>query len=84
MACRRSKLQGVKSATWNMSSMLYSSSEVVDVLYRRKLSYVVFKRQGGKVEVSGCLALLVEDTRYFGKAVIRGLLVLLCLLLRGG
>ena len=45
---------------------------------------VVLKRQGGRVKVRGCLVLMVEDTSSFGKAVIRELLVLVCLLLRDG
>ena len=36
------------------------------------------------VEVRGCLVLLVENISSFDKAVIRGLLVLVCLLLRDG
>ena len=44
----------------------------------------VLKRRGGRVKVRGCLVLMVEDTSSFGKAVIRELLVLVCLLLRDG
>ena len=36
------------------------------------------------MKVRGCLVLIVEDTSSFGMAVIRELLVLVCLLLRGG
>ena len=36
------------------------------------------------MKVRECLVLMVEDTSSFGKAVIRGLLVLVCLLLRDG
>ena len=49
-----------------------------------RLISVVLKRRGGRVKVRGCLVLLVEDTSSFGKAVIRELLVLVCLLLRDG
>ena len=42
----------------------------------------VIKRRDGGVKVRGCLVLMVEDTSSFGKAVIRELLVLVCLLLR--
>ena len=49
-----------------------------------RLTSVVLKRRGGMVEVLGCLALLIEDTSSFDKAVIRELLVLVCLLLRDG
>ena len=37
-----------------------------------------------QVEARLCLFLLVEYTSYFSKAVIRGLLVFVCLLLRSG
>ena len=49
-----------------------------------RLISVVLKRRGGRVKVRGCLVLMVEDTSSFGKAVIRELLVLVCLLLRDG
>ena len=49
-----------------------------------KLISAVFKRRGGRVKVRGCLVLMVEDTSSFGKAVIRELLLLVCLLLRDG
>ena len=49
-----------------------------------RLISVVLKIRGGRVKVRGCLVLMVEDTSSFGKAVIRELLVLLCLLLRDG
>ena len=45
---------------------------------------LVLKRRGGRVKVLGCLVLVVEDTNDFGKAVLRELLVLVCLLLRDG
>ena len=34
------------------------------------------------MKVRGCLVLMVDDTSSFGKAVIKELLVLVCLLLR--
>ena len=36
------------------------------------------------MKVRGCLVLMVEDTSYFSKAVIKELLVLVFLLLRDG
>ena len=45
---------------------------------------IVLKRRGGRVKVRGCLVIMVEDKSSFGKAVIRELLVLVCLLLRDG
>ena len=60
MACGRSKSQEVRAATWNVSSMVCRSREVVNT--EEMLTYVVLKRQGGRVEVRGCMLLLVEDT----------------------
>ena len=84
MARQRSKSQDVRTATWNVSSMVSRFGEVVDALHRRKMISVVLKRRGGRVKVQGCLVLMVEDTSSFGNAVIKELLVLVCLLLRDG
>ena len=39
MAHQRSKSQDVRTATWNVSSMVSQSSEVVDALHRRKIDF---------------------------------------------
>ena len=39
MACRRSKSHEVRAATWNVSSMVCRSGEVVDALHRRKIDF---------------------------------------------
>ena len=51
------------------------------MLYTEGLISVVLKRRGGRVKVRGCL---VPIHVFFGKGVIRELLVLVCLLLRDG
>ena len=51
MACQRGNSWDVRAATWNVSSMVCLSGEVVDALHRKKLTYVVLKRRGGWVEV---------------------------------
>ena len=56
MANQRSKSQDVRAATWNVSSMVGRTGEVVDA--EERLISVVLKRRGGRV-VRGCLALLV-------------------------
>ena len=38
--CRRSKLQEVRAATWNVSSMVRRSAEVDCALHRRKIDEV--------------------------------------------
>ena len=62
----------IRSGEW---WMLYTEGRLISV---------VLKRRDGRVKVRGCLVLMVEDTSSFGKAVIRELLVLVCLLLRDG
>ena len=84
MARQRTKSNDVRTATWNVSSMASRYGEVVDALTEETMISVVLKSRGGRVKVRGCLVLMVEDTRSFGKAVIRELLVLVCLLLRDG
>ena len=39
MARQRSKSQDVRTATWNVSSMVNRSGEVVDALHRRKIDF---------------------------------------------
>ena len=39
MARQRSKSQDVRTATWNVSSMVSRSGEVVDALHRRKIDF---------------------------------------------
>ena len=74
MSCQRSKSQDV-------SSIVGRSGEVWTFYIEERLNFVVLKRQGGRVKVRGCCVLLVED---IGKAIIRELLVLVCLLLKDG
>ena len=56
MTNQRSKSQDVRVATWNVSSMVGRTGDVVDA--EERLISVVLKRRGGRV-VRGCLALLV-------------------------
>ena len=39
MARQRSKSQGVRTATWNVSSMVSRSGEVVEALHRKKIDF---------------------------------------------
>ena len=79
MACQRSKSHDVRTGTWNVSSMVSRSGEVVDALHRRKIDFCCAQETRWNGE---CAVLMVEDTSSFGKAVIRELLLLVCLLLR--
>ena len=44
MACQRSKSQDLKTATWNVSSMVSRSGEVVDALQRRNIDFGLCSR----------------------------------------
>ena len=49
MARQRSKSQDVRTATWNVSSMVSRSGEVVDALHRRKIDFCcLWERSTGK------------------------------------
>ena len=78
MACQRSKSQDVRAATWNVSSMVGRSGEVVDAIHRRKIDFCYAQEMRWKVESARMIDAI--DKSYFGKAVIRELLVLVCLL----
>ena len=66
MAHQRSKSHNVRAATWNVSSMVGRSGEVGGALHRETLISVELKRRGGRMEVRGCLVLMVEDISSFG------------------
>ena len=75
MSCRRSKSQEVRPATWNVSRMVCQFGEVMDALHRRKIDFCYAQEtrwKDGSARMPGAI----------GRAVIRGLLVLVCLLLR--
>ena len=82
MACHRSKSQDVRTATWNVSSMLSRSGEVVDALHRRKIDFCCAQETRWKGESARMLG--ANGRSSFDKAVIRELLVLVYLLLRDG
>ena len=42
LACQRSKSQDVRAASWNVSSMLGRSGEVLDDLHGRKIDFCLF------------------------------------------
>ena len=85
MARQRSKSQDVRTATWNVSSMVSRSGEVVDALHRRNIDFCCAQETRWKGESARMLGANGRSyTSSFGKAVIRELLVLVCLLLRDG
>ena len=54
MACRRSKSEEVRAATWNVSSMVCRSSEVVDTQHRRKSDFCCAQETRWKCEDARC------------------------------
>ena len=48
MARQRNKSQDVRAATWNVSSMVSRSGEVVDALHRRKIDFAQETRWKGE------------------------------------
>ena len=79
MAFQRSKSQDVRAAAWNVRNMVGRSGGRST---QKKDLLLLCSRD--EVDVRGYLVLFVKDTSSFDKAVIRGLLVLVCLLLRDG
>ena len=84
MARQRSKSQDVRTATWNVSSMVSRSGEVVDALHRRKIVFCCAQETRWMGESARMLGANGRIYKFFCKAVIRELLVLVCLLLRDG
>ena len=57
MARQRSKSQDVRTATWNVSSMVSRSGEVVDALHRRKIDFCCAQEmrwKGESARMLGC------------------------------
>ena len=53
MARQSSKSQDVRAATWNVSSMVIRSGEVVDALHRRKIDFCCAQETSWKGESRG-------------------------------
>ena len=56
MASQRSKSQDVRAATWNVSSMVNRSGEVMDALHRRKIDFCCAQEtrwKGGSAKMLG-------------------------------
>ena len=58
MACRRSKSQEVRAATWNVTSTVRGSGVVVKALHRRKIDFCCAQEtrwKGGSVKIIGAI-----------------------------
>ena len=62
MARQRSKSQDVRTATWNVSSMVSRSGEVVDALHRREIDFCCAQETRWKGESARILG--ANDRRY--------------------
>ena len=82
MACRRTKSQDVIAVTWNVSSWYVDLRRWWRLYTEKNIGLYCSQETDGRVKVRGCMVLLVEDTSSFCQYVIRGLLVVVCLLLR--
>ena len=59
MTCQRSKSQDVRTATWNVSSVISRSGEVVDALHRRKMDFCCAQEtrwKGGSSRMLGAIS----------------------------
>ena len=82
MACRRRKSQEVRAATWNASSMVCRSGEVVDALHRRKIALCCAQKMRWKGGSARMLGVIDRRYKFFWQGCKKGLLILVFLLLR--
>ena len=67
MACQRSKSQDVRVATWNVSSMVGRSGEVVDALHRRKIDLCCAQETRWKGESARMLVAIGRRYKFFAR-----------------
>ena len=67
MACQRSKSQDMRAATWNVSSMVGRSGEVVDALHRRKIDFCCAQETRWKGESARMLGAIGRRYKFLWK-----------------
>ena len=72
MACQRSKSQDVRIATWNVSSMVSRSGEVVDTLHRRKIDFCCAQETRWKGESARMLGANGRRYKFFWQGCNKG------------
>ena len=72
MACRRSKSQGVRAATYNMSIMVCLSGEVVDALHRTKIDLCSAKGTRWKGRIGRMLGVIGKRYKLFWQGCNKG------------
>ena len=70
MACRRSKSQGVRATTWNVSSIVCQSGEVVDALHKRNIDFCCAQETRWKVEIATMIGAIGRRYKLFGQVCI--------------
>ena len=65
MARQRSKSQNLRAATWNVSSMVGRSGEVVDTLHRRKIDLCCAQETRWKGESARMLGAIGRRYKFF-------------------
>ena len=72
MAHQRSKSQHVRVATWNVSSMVGRSGEVVDALHRRKIDFCCAQETRWKGESARMLGAIGRRYQFFWQGCNKG------------
>ena len=72
MARQRSKSQDVRTATWNVSSMVSRSGEVVDALHRRKIDFCCAQETRWKGESARMLGANGRRYKFFWQGCNKG------------
>ena len=72
MACQRSKSQDVRTATWNVSSMVSRSGEVVDALHRRRIDFCCAQQTRWKGESGRMLGANGRRYKFFWQGCNKG------------
>ena len=72
MARQRSKSQAVRTATWNVNSMVSQSGEVVDALHRRKIDFCCAQETRWKGESARMLGANGRRYKFFWQGCNKG------------
>ena len=72
MARLRSKSQDVRTSTWNVSSMVSRSGEVVDALHIRKIDFCCAQETGWKGKSARMLGANGRRYKFFWKGCNKG------------
>ena len=74
----------MRTATWNVSSMVSRSGEVVDALHRRKIDFCCAQERRWRGESARMLGANGRRYKFFWQGCNKGTAGVVCLLLRDG